>query len=76
MMMGWGYDGWGMGWFGGLLMVLFWVAVAAGIVLLVRYSVREQGGRRSDPLEILKERYARGEISTQEYEERKKKLKG
>jgi len=75
-MMGWGNDAWGMGWFGGIFMVLFWVAVIAGVVLVVRSLTRDQGPQKPDPLGILKERYARGEITTQEYEERKKKLEG
>ena len=68
-------------------MVLFWAAVIIGIVLLIRYFTAGHGGisasngvgpvsREQDPLEILKERFARGEIDTREYEERKKVLDG
>ncbi len=74
--MGWGYGSWGMGWWGGMLMVLFWVAVVVGIVLLARNLSRERGEKKDDPLEILNQRYARGEIGTSEYEERKKNLGG
>ncbi|MFQ6078729.1 MAG: SHOCT domain-containing protein [Thermodesulfobacteriota bacterium] len=79
-MMGWGY---GMGWFGMILMVAFWVAVIVGIVFLIRWLVtstgagghhRERG--EESALEILKRRYARGEINKEEYEERKKNLIG
>ncbi len=67
-------DGWG---FFGMhaLWWLFWI-----IVLVLFFSVltpvprNEARRRRETPLEILQRRYAAGEISTQEYEERKAKL--
>ena len=77
-MMGWGNHGYGMGWFGGIFMVLFWVVVIAGIIYSIRYLATGKsatfGREGSDPLEILKKRYANGEIDTEEYEERKKVL--
>lgn len=53
-----------------LFMVLFWVLVISGVVYLVRWLMG-QGvtGRPDSSLEILKKRYARGEISKQEFEE-------
>ncbi|GAB4535834.1 MAG: hypothetical protein Fur0020_03430 [Thermodesulfovibrionia bacterium] len=68
-------NGWGYG-FGGIFMILFWVLVIVGIVYLVKLIV---GGtkteeRREDAIEILKKRYARGEISKEEFEEKKKDL--
>lgn len=75
---GWHMTPWGMGWgwFGGIAMVVFWVAVIVGIVLLVRWLVTSpgQGQREETALEILKKRYARGEISREEFEEKKKDL--
>ncbi|MFP4529516.1 MAG: SHOCT domain-containing protein [Candidatus Kapaibacterium sp.] len=68
-----GSHGWGMmfGWVIGL-------AVLIGIILLIAKMVsgNRQGGQSRDktPLEILKERYARGEIDSDEYEQRKRKL--
>lgn len=61
-----GWLGMGWGWLIGLLL----------IVLLVWVLVRISGRRKAErsPLEILKERYAKGEISEEEYEERKAKL--
>jgi len=80
-MMGWGNQGygmWGMGWFGGLIMIFFWIIIIVGAVLVIRYFMAEKGGSpgTSDrgPLEILRERYAKGEIDTQEFEERKNNL--
>jgi putative membrane protein len=76
-MMGGGY---GMGWFGGAIMIAFWIAVIVGIVLLIRWliistrtTVRD-GGSGDSALEILKRRYARGEIDKEEFEEKKRDL--
>jgi putative membrane protein len=81
-MMWWG-NGWGgAAWFGFALMhVLFWVLVIAGVIMLVRWGagrgVRNSGFPEEDrALHILRERYARGEIGKQEFEERKQVLKG
>ena len=77
-MMGWGNQGYGMGWFGGIFMILFWVLVLVGIVFSIRYLTTGKttsfGKEGSDPLDILKKRYASGEIDTEEYEERRKVL--
>jgi putative membrane protein len=77
-MMGWGNHGYGMGWFGGIFMILFWVVVIAGIIFAIRYLATGKGGdvidSKQDPLELLRERYARGEIDTEEFEERKRTL--
>ncbi len=53
-----------------LFMVLFWVLLISSVVYLVRWLMG-QGvtGRPDSSLEILKKRYARGEISKQEFEE-------
>jgi putative membrane protein len=54
-------------------MTIYWIAIAVGIVFLVRYLVRH--GRslagEDSALEILRRRYAKGEISKEEYEERR-----
>ncbi len=80
---GCGYGGWGMG-FGFLIMILFWALVILGIVALVRWLMqasqarREQHGRTlprdRTPLEIVQERYARGEIDREEYEQKRRDL--
>ncbi|MCZ7574361.1 MAG: SHOCT domain-containing protein [Ardenticatenaceae bacterium] len=82
--MWWG-DGFGWGWmmFGGVMMLLFWGGVIALIVFAVRsFSSPRQsggygesgGGSRRTALDILKERYARGEITKAEYEEMRRDL--
>jgi len=81
---GWG---WGMhpgmmgcGWIGLLLMVVFWVLVVVLIILLIRRLVSAgqpnvTGSPQEDSaLEILKKRYARGEIDKEEFETKKKDL--
>ncbi len=77
MGMGWGGD-WGMGIFGGLSMILWWVLVIVAVVLLVRWlSGTGVGGGRpqgDSALTILRERYARGEIGKEEFESRKRDL--
>jgi putative membrane protein len=90
-MMGWGNQGygmWGMGGFGMMIMmVFFWAIIIIGAILIIRYFtaghrgiVPGPGGGSvtpdRDPLEILRERYAKGEIDTQEFEERKRTLEG
>jgi putative membrane protein len=78
-MMGAGMD-WGWGWMfsGGLMMLLFWSALIVLVVLAAR-GLGGGGGRsetstphreaaRQTPLEIAQARYAKGEISRDEYE--------
>ena len=66
--------------FGGLSMLAFWGLVIAGIVLLVIYVSSGAGmtprlsGHSS--LDILKIRYAKGEIEKKEFDEKKKDLAG
>lgn len=81
---GYGYHGMmgpGFGWFIGPLMMLIFIALLVGaVVLVVRLLGGEIGGgknRGADrSLEILRERFARGEIDTEEFEARRKSLGG
>lgn len=82
---GWGVGpgmmGWGMGWLMPIIMVAFWIAVIVGIIFLIRWLVTSTGprtrgaGSENSALEILKKRYARGEIKREEFEEKSPLLK-
>ncbi len=74
-MYGWG----GNGWVGLVWMVLMWGAILAVVFAVVRGTTGTSArGERSSPgpLEILDERFARGEISAEEYAERRQVLQG
>jgi putative membrane protein len=71
----------GAGWwmlYGGIMMVVFWgLIIWLAIWLISKITSHEQSGRgseRRDPLDIAKERYARGEISKEEFDKIKKDL--
>jgi len=75
------HDGWGW-WmiFGGIWMLLFWIAiiwlVVWGIRSLVRHDREPRAGtpEKRDPLDIAKERYAKGQISKEEFDQIRKDL--
>jgi len=77
-MVGWGwYGGYGMGPVGWLFMFLFWGLIIVGLVLLIRWlwdHGRPGMGSAEAPLDILKRRYARGEITKEEFERMKQDL--
>ncbi|MBI5446312.1 MAG: SHOCT domain-containing protein [Deltaproteobacteria bacterium] len=75
-MMDWG---WPMHSFGWLFMLLFWALVVFGLIAAVRWLSSRSGGggegeMRESALDILKKRYARGEISKEEFERMKRDL--
>ena len=76
--LGWG----GMMFGGGLLMLVFWGGIIVLIVMLARWAggfgpaEPPVGRSHQSALEILDERFARGEIDKQEYEDRKRTLAG
>ncbi len=60
-----------------LWMLLFWTAVIGGIVWLISaLRPREAAVGPEDPLETLRRRYARGEITREQYEEMRRDLEG
>lgn len=64
-------------WVGWMLMVIFWVIGVTLFILFIKWIV-DQGKRERQhdktPLDMLKERYAKGEIDDKEFEEKKRKL--
>lgn len=71
---GWHDGGWGFLW-----MIASWALVVVIVLWLVRAFSGERSGRweqRRTSLDILDERFARGEISEEEYEQRKRVLAG
>ena len=62
-----------MGLYGWTMMIVFWVAVVALIVWAIR-STASTGRREPDPIDILKRRFALGEIDGDEYEKRRRTL--
>jgi putative membrane protein len=77
MMYGYGpYGQWGMmGPYGGIFMwILFLVILALVVYLVVRWSKPSGAGTGETPLDILKKRYAKGEITKDEFEQKKKDL--
>jgi len=71
---GWMMSGWGMGYgfFGWLMIFVFWILIIAAVVLGVRWFI-DQGKLKGSsveetPLDILKKRYASGEIDKEEFE--------
>ncbi len=77
MMWGNGYWGMGVGW---IFMALILVLVILGVVAMMRWLGLGGSGHREaprqTPLEILRERYARGEIDREEYEQKRRDLQG
>jgi putative membrane protein len=71
-----GHPMWGMWGIGmGLVMVVFWGLVIVGLVLGLRWLAAQGRERRPDSaLEILRQRYARGEIDREEFEAKKRDL--
>ena len=64
---------WGMGML--LVMLTFWVLVIVAIVAGIRWLMHQGREPRSDAaLEILRQRYARGEINKDEFDARKRDL--
>ncbi len=74
-MMGWGW--WGFGW---IFMIIFWGLIIAGLILLIRWLVGLSRSHtpynkdRDSALEILRQRYAKGEIDKEEFDQKKKDL--
>ena len=70
-----------------LVILAFWGLVIGGLILGIRWLIRSERNSRvppsapptaaaEDPLEVLRHRYARGEIDDEEFERRRKTLSG
>ena len=71
--MSWMWGAWGVGMM--LIPLVFLGAVIAGVVLGIRWLVTQSGeSRANSALDILRQRYARGEINKDEFEARKHDL--
>jgi putative membrane protein len=72
----------GMGWwmvFGSIVTILFWASVFALVVWVIARLVghensRAASGRKSNPLDLARERYARGEITKEQFDQISKDL--
>ena len=77
MMGNWGYGM--MGWFGPIMMLVFWGLIILVLILVVRWLWTSSQKKpeqiiQESPLDILKRRYASGEIDTEEFEHKKRDL--
>ncbi len=72
--------GWGFGGGGGIFMIFIWILVIVGLVFLIKWLIQTiTGGNpktESNPtaMDILKQRYAKGEIDKAEFEAMKKDI--
>lgn len=66
-MMHWGFGGMFMGWF-------IFVIIIGLVVYIIFRSQDQKSGMRDTPMEILKKRYAKGEITKEDFDRMKKDL--
>lgn len=69
-MMYYGY----MGLFGGLGMLVFWGLFIWLVIWLIRQNTSINQSSKDSPMDILKKRYAQGEITKKQFDEMKKEL--
>jgi len=74
-MMGWGW--WGFGW---IFMIVFWGLGIVGLIFLIKWLASLSRARTTyektndSALEILRQRYAKGEINKEEFDQKKRDL--
>jgi putative membrane protein len=69
--------GWGYGFFGWLMMLLFWGLIIAGAMLVIRWLVdqtRSPASGSEPARDVLKRRYAKGEITKEQFDAMKRDL--
>jgi putative membrane protein len=66
-----GYDGWGW-----VFMMFFWAVIVVGVLLALRSMAdsKRVDNPKVDPMDIIKERYAKGEVTKEQFLELKKDL--
>lgn len=81
--MGWGGYGYGFSPWWGILGMVFWALVIVGVVLLLVWLFRQgqpagvgPGPDAARPIDILRERYARGEITKEQFDQMRHDLEG
>jgi len=68
---------WGYSWIGGSVMIFFWILVIIGVIVFIRgLTGNRLCGVQTDetPLEMLRRRYARGDMTKDEFEAKKRDL--
>jgi len=63
--------------FGWIFVILFWALIILGVIALAKWILSAGSAGASDskrPLDIIKERYARGEITREQYEQMRRDL--
>ncbi len=70
---GGGMMGFGMG-FGAIIMVLFWGAIIWLVISLINAGTQKSEETPESALAILKKRYARGEVTKEQYLEMEREL--
>lgn len=71
-----GFNPMGYG-FSFFFMMLFWLAVIVAVAVFIKWALMQNGSSEKGaqtPLDIVKDRYARGEINRKEFEEKKRDL--
>ena len=69
-----GMHGIGFGYFGFFMGIIFWIGLIIGLIFLIKWLITQSGTKHETPLEILKRRYAKGEITKEDFERMKKDL--